>query len=89
LTKALTAPGLVTVDDDRRFAQRGRAEIAGGRDFGFEPEKAPGRALDDQPLLARTDLGVVIEAVWHPAVVERRPDLRGQHCHSLRGRERS
>ena len=51
----------------------GRAEIAGGRHFGFEPEKARGRALEDQPLLARIDLGVVIEAVRHPAVVERRP----------------
>ena len=69
----------VSIEDNRRFAYPSRAEIAGLGDLGLEPEIIPHRTLEDMALLALVDLGIVVEAVWHPAVVERRPDLIGHH----------
>ena len=65
------------IEDNRRLADIGRAKIAGVGDLGVEAEIVPYRPLKDLPLLTLVDLGVVVKAVRHPAVVERRPDLVG------------
>src|SRR5579883_2636406 len=67
LTKAWTRPA------------PSRLTIAGFGDFRFETEIVPHRAVEDARLLLAVDLGVVIEAVGHPAVIERRPDRCGGH----------
>ena len=77
--EGLDQPVVVAIDDDRGLAEIGGAEIAGVGDFGLEREKAPGRPAEDRLLLAGVDFGVVIEAVRHPAIVMRRPDLVGDH----------
>ncbi len=80
---------VVAVEDDRGLADRGGAKIAGVGDLGVEPEVIPHRPLKDPLLLALVDLGVMVEAVRHPAVVERRPDLVGHHHRSRPATKRS
>src|SRR5215472_1860853 len=69
----------VTVHDDRGVADIGGSEIAGVRYLGFEPEKIPGRAAEDQLLFSPIRFGIVVKAVWHAAVVRGRPDPCIQH----------
>lgn len=73
---------VVAVEDDRGLADQGRVEIAGVRDFGVEPEVIPHLPLKDPLLFALVNFGVMVEAVRHPAIVERRPDLVGHHHRS-------
>src|SRR6202008_4010260 len=68
----LTRP--VAIEDNRRFANPGRPEIARIGDLAVEAEKAPHRSAKYLFLFAGVDLGVVVEAVGHSAVIERRPD---------------
>src|SRR5439155_147556 len=67
------------VDDDRRVADLGRAEISILRDLRREGEEMPGRTAKDPLLLLLVGLGIVIKPVGHSTVIERRPDLSGQH----------
>src|SRR6266478_3262711 len=77
--EGLHGTGLVPIEDDRRLADVARPEIPRIGDFDIETEKAPDGAAEDMLLLTPVDLGIVIEAVWHPAVIEGRPNLSGQH----------
>src|SRR3984893_7274676 len=77
--KGLHRPRLVPVEDDRGLADIARPEIPRVGDFGIETEKAPDGPAEDPLLLTRIDLGIVIEAVGHPAVIERRPNRSGYH----------
>ena len=52
----------VTRDDDRRIADRGRAEVAGSGYLRLEAEEAPGGTLEQSLLLCR----VHILALEHP-----------------------
>src|SRR5260370_31646033 len=72
-------PGLVPIEDDRRLADVARPEIPRVGDFAIETEKAPDGPAEDPLLLTRIDLGIVIEAVGHPAVIESGAKLRGFH----------
>ena len=65
---------LVAVDDDRRVADPGGAEITGIGDLGLERQVTPRLPAKDPLLLAGVDVGIMIEPVRHPAVVQRRPD---------------
>jgi len=87
--EGLDGAGRVAVDDDRRLADLGDAEITRLRDFGFERQKAPGRALEDLPLLPLVDLAIVIQPIGHAAIIEGRPDRSGQHRVRLQGNARS
>src|SRR3984893_11608620 len=71
--------GLVPIEDDRRLADVAGPEIPRVGDFDIETEKAPDGPAEDSILLTRIDLGIVIEAVGHPAVIESRPNLSGYH----------
>ncbi len=79
--KSLDRAGLVAIEDDRRLADLGRPKISGIGDFAVEAEKAPYRPVEDPLLLAAIDVGVVIEAVRHSAVIEVRPNRSCQHRH--------
>src|SRR5262245_6866438 len=80
--KGLYRARFVSIEDDRDLADIARAEIARFGDLGLESEKPPHRPAEDPLLLARIDLGVVVEPIRHPAVVERRPDRSGYHRYS-------
>jgi hypothetical protein len=67
------------VHDDRGVADIGGAKIAVVRDLRFETEEIPGRPAEDPLLLALVRLGIVVQPVGHSAVIERRPNLGGQH----------
>ena len=71
----------VAIEDDRRLADPGRPEVPRFGNFAVEAEIAPHRPAKDPLLLAGVDLGIVIKAVGHPAVIERRPNRSGHHRH--------
>jgi hypothetical protein len=72
---------LVAIDDDWGLAKIRRAKVARARDFDIEREKAPRLTAKDAVLLLLIELGIVIELVRHPAIIERGPDRSGRHCH--------
>src|SRR6516162_8077587 len=72
--KGFDRAALIPIEDDRRLADITRSEVARVRDFRRKAEKTPDRPAKDPLLLARIELGVMVESVGHSAVVERRPD---------------
>src|SRR5665213_501245 len=74
----------VAIDDDRRLADISRAEIAGVWDLDIEREQIPRPPAKDPLLLLLVQFGIVIEAIRHPAVIQRRPDIGSHHRSSPR-----
>src|SRR5215472_19264052 len=79
--KSMHDTRLIAIDDDWGLAKIGGAKIARTRDLHIEREKAPRLAAKDMILLLLVELGIVVEPIWHPAIIERGPDCSGSHRH--------
>ena len=74
----------VARDDDRHLADEGGDEAAGIREFRFEAQVIPRRALEDAPLLLAIDLFVLVDPVRDARRALRRLLLPGQRVVGLR-----
>jgi hypothetical protein len=78
IDKGVDGTALVAIDNDRGLAKIGRPKITRTRDFDVQREKAPGLAAKDAVLLLLIELGIVIERIGDPAIIERGPDRSGR-----------